>query len=650
MVLLAGDLFHDNKPSRKALYQVMRSLRMNCLGEKPCELEMLSDAGDIFEGAFNHVNYEDEDINIAIPVFSIHGNHDDPSGDGHFCSLDLLQVSGLLNYIGRTPESDNIQVKPVLLQKGQTKLALYGMSNVRDERLFRTFRDGKVKFFNPSVQKNDWFNIMAVHQNHHAHTETSYLPENFLPEFLDLVVWGHEHECLIDPRLNPETGFRVMQPGSSVATSLVPGEAVPKHVAVVSVTGKDFKVTSHRIKSVRPFITKEIALANETTFRSLDKQKDNKDEVTKRLMVIVEEMIEQAKHEWLAIQDEAEGEIEIPLPLVRLKVEYSSVDNGRFDIENPQRFSNRFIGKVANQNDVIVFHRKKKGTPKDKLTSIAQPDESAVVSMTTIDTVKIDKLVHEFLEAQTLKILPRGQFGDAVTQFVDKDDKHAMEEFVAASLDGQVKQLLDLDIDEDEIDNQMEAYKEKAEKSYLADPRRIKSTRKLKPRPVDWDTEDDGEWENDPAAWIYEVSRDSEEPAAPARGRRTAAVSDDESVFGGPPARTVPAKRAPAKKAPVKKAPPKRVPAKAPARGRGKKAAEPSDDDLEEESDVMMLDEPPPPARSQPKRAAITRSSGRQTQLSFTQGIAKSQAQKEPSPDEISDDDDDAFEPLRGRH
>ena len=30
--------------------------------------------------SFNHVNYEDPDINVAIPVFSIHGNHDDPSG------------------------------------------------------------------------------------------------------------------------------------------------------------------------------------------------------------------------------------------------------------------------------------------------------------------------------------------------------------------------------------------------------------------------------------------------------------------------------------------------------------------------------------------------------------------------------------------
>lgn len=50
MVLLAGDLFHENKPSRKSMYQVMRSLRMCCYGEKPCELEMLSDGSETFQG------------------------------------------------------------------------------------------------------------------------------------------------------------------------------------------------------------------------------------------------------------------------------------------------------------------------------------------------------------------------------------------------------------------------------------------------------------------------------------------------------------------------------------------------------------------------------------------------------------------------
>lgn len=29
---------------------------------------------------FGHVNYEDPHFNVGLPVFSIHGNHDDPAG------------------------------------------------------------------------------------------------------------------------------------------------------------------------------------------------------------------------------------------------------------------------------------------------------------------------------------------------------------------------------------------------------------------------------------------------------------------------------------------------------------------------------------------------------------------------------------------
>lgn len=361
MVLLGGDLFHDNKPSRKSMYQVMRSLRKNCLGDRPCELQFLSDAAEVFEGAFQNVNYEDPDINISIPVFSIHGNHDDPSGDGHFCSLDLLQVAGLVNYFGRVPEADNIQVKPILLQKGGTKLALYGLSNVRDERMFRTFRDNKVRFFQPNQQKHDFFNLLTVHQNHHAHTPTSYLPENMLPDFLDLVVWGHEHECLIDPQRNQETGFHVMQPGSSVATSLCPGEAVAKHVAILSITGKQFDVQKIPLKTVRPFVTRDLVLASDKRFKGLEKKQENRHEITKRLMVIVDEMIAEANDQWQSIHTDADPS-EQPLPLIRLKVEYTAPEGFKFEVENPQRFSNRFTGKVANQNDVVLFYRKKTGT------------------------------------------------------------------------------------------------------------------------------------------------------------------------------------------------------------------------------------------------------------------------------------------------
>lgn len=42
-VLLAGDLFHENKPSRNCLYQVTALLREYTMGDKPVQVQLLSD-------------------------------------------------------------------------------------------------------------------------------------------------------------------------------------------------------------------------------------------------------------------------------------------------------------------------------------------------------------------------------------------------------------------------------------------------------------------------------------------------------------------------------------------------------------------------------------------------------------------------------
>ncbi|RYP40822.1 hypothetical protein DL767_001468 [Monosporascus sp. MG133] len=672
MVLLGGDLFHDHNPSRKAMFQVMRSLRKNCLGMKPCELQFLSDAGQVLGGAFNHVNYEDPDINVSIPVFSIHGNHDEPSGTGNFCSLELLEVAGLINYFGRVPEVDNIQVKPVLLQKGQTKLALYGLSNVRDERLFRSFRDKKVKWFRPNVQPKDWFNLLTVHQNHTAHTSTGYLPENVLPNWMDLVVWGHEHECLIDPRHNTETGFRVMQPGSSVATSLIKAESKAKHVAVLSITGKYSEVKKHQLKSVRPLVYREIALKDVEAFKGLEKKKENRIEVTRRLMGIVEEMIEEANSGWESLQEERLEDGERPLPLIRLKVEYTAPEGGHYDVENPQRFSQRFQDKVANTNDVVSFYRKKKLTKTEKAESI--PEEA--LADLDLAEIKVKELVDEFLAAQSLKVLPQAPFGDAVNQFVDKGDRHIMEAFVSQTLEDQVRQMLSLEEKETEkdLEGALERFKDKLEKQFAAGALKLAKGRKLKPKPDLWDSDLEGHWEDQPQALDHRGTAEEAEPSQPrGRGRKTAKVveeededdemNDFEETTPAPKpkgrGRPAAANAKPASaKAPAKKAAAK-VPAKPPAKGRGRKAQpfEDSDDD-EEEEDVVMEDDdddppaPPPkraaassraaPARSQPTRAAAAAAAAsktRQTKLNFSQKALQQQA-VEISDDEISDDDD----------
>ncbi|KAK0668737.1 putative double-strand break repair protein mus-23 [Cercophora samala] len=655
MVLLGGDLFHDNKPSRKSMYQVIQSLRRNCLGMKPCELEFLSDPQEVFGASTDCVNYQDPDINISIPVFSIHGNHDDPSGDGHYCSLDLLQAAGLVNYFGRVPEADNIHVKPVLLQKGETKLALYGLSNVRDERMHRTFRDNKVHFYRPGHQKADFFNLLTLHQNHYAHTPTSYVSENMLPEFMDLVIWGHEHECLVDPIKNDITNFHVIQPGSSIATSLVEGEAVTKQVAILNITGRRFTVDKIPLKTVRPFVTREVVLATDKRFKGLEKKQDNRQEVTKRLMTIVEEMIQQANDLWESTHggDAAEDE-EAPLPLIRLKVEYTAPEGTKFDVENPQRFSNRFASRVANQNDVVYFYRKK--------TAVTKALES-------VDTIKVDTLVQEYFAQQSLKILPQAPFGDAVNQFVNKDDKHAVEMFLLESLSTQVKGLLQLDDEKvtDDLEAQIEEYRKVMEKDFvIGQHKQAQRKRKFKPKPDGWDSDVDGHWHAQPEA-LEELAASPPRAASKSRGgaRPTSGVvfsDEDEEMLGEDPVATEPkragrgarktaaatAKRAaPAKKAaaPAKKAPART--AKVPARGR--KKANPFEDSEEEEEDVIMEDddfEPPPPSTRATRGAA---KSTRQTTLSFASQSQKpakaTQKAIEISDDEISEDDD-AFETM----
>lgn len=74
----------------------------------------------------------------------------------------------------------------------------------------------QVKMLRPREDIDSWFNILTLHQNRTRHGPTSYLPESFLDPFLDLVVWGHEHQSLIDPKRSAEDSFHVIQPGQLV--------------------------------------------------------------------------------------------------------------------------------------------------------------------------------------------------------------------------------------------------------------------------------------------------------------------------------------------------------------------------------------------------------------------------------------------------
>jgi double-strand break repair protein MRE11 len=58
----------------------------------------------------------------------------------------MISTAGLVNYFGRANNLQEINISPLLLVKGKAKLALYGLSAVKDDRLFRLFREEKVIF------------------------------------------------------------------------------------------------------------------------------------------------------------------------------------------------------------------------------------------------------------------------------------------------------------------------------------------------------------------------------------------------------------------------------------------------------------------------------------------------------------------------
>jgi len=470
-----------------------------------------------------------------------------------------------------------------------------------------------------------------------------------------MVIWGHEHECLIDPKYNPEMNFHIMQPGSSVATSLMPGEAVPKHVAIMSVTGKDFKVDTIRLKTVRPFVMREIVLADEKEAAKLAKKANNRVELTLFLQEIVHEMIEQANQEWEDAQgdEERDQDEKPPLPLIRLRVEYTAPEGGNFDCENPQRFSNRLVDKVANLNDVVQFHRKKAGGVKKMKNGADLPEESMLASM-TLDSVKVEKLVREFLAAQSLTILPQNSFGDAVSQFIDKDDKHAMESFVSENLVKQVESLMKMDrVDEDNMREAMEEGKSHLEE--LFESGRMTNVRKTKrkPRPENWDSEMDGAWDDQPPTVMRsdpeeeDSDEDTPQPASRPKANGRSRAASKKAVVSA-------RKSAPATK-----------------NSRGKKKVIESDE--EEDEDVVMLgsdgDEsqlfvkPEAPTRGAMKSAIVrapaqkrapargaASQAGRQSQLSFSQAATQPRGKAKKKAQEVSDDDisdeDDAFEPA----
>nr|XP_016467934.1 PREDICTED: double-strand break repair protein MRE11-like isoform X4 [Nicotiana tabacum] len=419
-VLLGGDLFHENKPSRSTLVKAIEILRRYCLNDRPVQFQVVSDQTVNFANMFGHVNYEDPHFNVGLPVFSIHGNHDDPAGVDNLSAVDILSACNLVNYFGKMDLGGSgvgqIALYPILIRKGSTSVALYGLGNIRDERLNRMFQTPHaVQWMRPEAQErcqvSDWFNILVLHQNRVKTNPKNAINEHFLPRFLDFIVWGHEHECLVDPQEVPGMGFHITQPGSSVATSLIEGESKQKHVLLLEIKGNQYRPTKIPLNSVRPFEYTEVVLKDEP-----DIDPNDHSSILEHLDSVVRKLIERSNQK-------ANTESVVKLPLVRVKVDYSG-----FMTINPQRFGQKYVGKVANPQDILIFSKSSKKAGKE-----AKFDDSERLRPEELNQQNIEALVAE--SNLKMEVLPVSDLDVALHNFVNKDDKMAFYSCVQYNLE-----------------------------------------------------------------------------------------------------------------------------------------------------------------------------------------------------------------------
>lgn len=433
MVLLTGNLFHENKPSRKAMQSAIEVLRNHCLGDGDVSMEIISDQGAAFHSSYKQVNYEDANYNVQLPVFTIHGDHDDPGGEGGLSALDLLSSANLLNYFGRVPNTEKIALSPLLIRKGSTQLALYGLGHMRDDALTRALERKEFNIARPADRPEEWFNVLALHQNR-AKTSTGAagaVKEALLPSIMDIVLWGHERECTLPksamdaPPPTSGANFTLLQPGATVATELADAEAAQKCVALLQICGDQWKVERLELETVRPFKLRELVLEEHGEERDLN----NEEGLCELLADQIEEMLQEVQAEYPTTPLTAADENRQKYPLLRLKVDYTG-----YTTVNAQKFGARFVDRVANPSSLIKFHqkarRKEKQDGKEGGKKYSAADLGEGEGLESEVPAQIQGLVSDMLSANSkeqLRLLPQTVLDMAVFEgFVGKEDKGAI--------------------------------------------------------------------------------------------------------------------------------------------------------------------------------------------------------------------------------
>lgn len=441
----AGDLFDESYPSRSVTYRTMDLLSRYCrIGETRKNAETLEigftsntslceDEKRPFLLRTMNLRVPDE---RKIPFFVIHGNHDCPNGANDLSPIDLLDVANLVTYFGSASDLNRIDLHPFLLNKMGIRIALYGLGWVKDESLYKAFEDKRVTFHPPpNNEEYNWYNVLLFHQNRYPRNSKSckdYIPEELLPDWLDLVIWGHEHECLRDPQPSMNRNFRVLQLGSTVQTSMAVAEMPHKHCCLMELTADKVDFYPITLETARQLHYSEVCLSQ------LDLPEDSEKAISNKLTDIIENILSGFKDREKTLlrastitkimQSGPRSKVidtinsSIRLPLIRLRVEHSG-----FQSISPRTFGNAFKNRVANPTELLRFwQRRKQSSAQANKDAKGIQGGSADVNNHTVK----QKVLSTLEDNCRLKIMLEKELNGAVERFASGLETNAISEFV----------------------------------------------------------------------------------------------------------------------------------------------------------------------------------------------------------------------------
>lgn len=339
----------------------------------------------------------------------------------------------------------------------------------------------------------NWFNLLVLHQNRVARGNVARIPEEAVPSFFDLVLWGHEHNAIATPDWNVSQRFYVIQPGSTISTSLDEHERGFKYCGLLEVRNKNFRWQKLPVRCTRQLIIETISLrdafgdpnnprlpadnahsamldaalrgAVKSPGASSSKKRGKRPEALSSLQVRIEEhcaervrqLIEEAKAE----RDADEQDDHLPLPgvpqlskgsllqrpekaLVRLRVDYA----GGFETFNASRFGQRFALQVANPDTIVKFVRKNAHA---RVTERRDDAEHALRPPPPDDWEprSVEEILCELLdggsvdERDRVRVLNGKLVAEALAEYVSKASSEALDSVVSACVRDAQRSVLD---------------------------------------------------------------------------------------------------------------------------------------------------------------------------------------------------------------